>query len=79
MKVEACEGCPQNSIPRFPRFRPADSKGLHHSAQGCEPRATLGTRWVETSTLKGLHRLSPSRRSIPHIPFVVCNFVPLQQ
>ena len=30
-------------------------------------------------TLKGLHRLSHSRRSIPHIPFVVCEFVPLQQ
>ena len=42
-------------------------KGLHHSAQGCAPSATLGGRWVGGSTLKGLYRLSPSRRSIPHI------------
>ena len=32
-------------------------KGLHHSAQGCEPRATLGVRRVGAPTLKGLHRL----------------------
>jgi hypothetical protein len=45
-------------------------KGLHHSAQGCAPSATLGGRWIGASTLKGLYRLSPSGQSIPHI--VVC-------
>ena len=45
-----------------PGSREAIPKGLNHSAQGCARRATLGGRWVGASTLKGLHRLSPSRQ-----------------
>ena len=67
----ACQkGPPGFSVAcRSPRAIP---KGLHHSAQGCEARATPGAWSVGAATLKGLHRLSLSWRSIPHIPFVVC-------
>jgi hypothetical protein len=40
------ERCPRHAL-EFARFHSGSIlKGLHHSAQGCEPRATLGVRQV---------------------------------
>ena len=40
-------------------------KGLDHSAQGCEARATLGVWRVGASTLQGLYLVFPAYSLIP--------------
>ena len=40
------ERCPRHAL-EFAHFHNGSIlKGLHHSAQGCEPPATLGVRWA---------------------------------
>jgi hypothetical protein len=47
-------------------------KGLHHSAQGCEARATLGKQTTVSSTLQRVE-------SIPQISFVKFQFISPQE
>jgi uncharacterized protein (DUF433 family) len=44
----------------LPAEKEAIPKGLYPSAQGCEPQATLGGRWVRASTL-------------PFVPYGICH------
>ena len=56
----ACVAASRQSAALFPRACFPIPKGLCHSAQGCEERATLGTSAEDFPTLKGLrHEIRP--------------------
>src|ERR1035437_7328535 len=55
--------CPCGTEGRSERER-TPRNHIQRTYKGCEPRATLGVRWVAASTLKGWSQLSPARRTL---------------